>query len=276
MDLVNRPEFMEQAPASINAILQERMPYVCSTRTIYRLLAKHRQVRERRNQLRHPVYTRPELLATGPCQLWSWDITKLRGPIPWTYYYLYVVLDVFSRYVVGWLIADTETSALAQQVLGESYHKQNVTPGQLTVHADRGTSMRAKATVQFLADLGVTRSYSRPQVSNDNPFSEAQFKTLKYRPNFSNRFGSREDARSFCQAFFSWYNQYHRHSALAYCTPAMVHDGMAEQMLELRQRTLDAAFEANPHRFKYRRPLVPALPREVWINPPPSTQEGLH
>jgi putative transposase len=187
---------------------------------MYRILAEHEQVRERRNQLRHPTYSKPELLATGPNQLWSWDITKLKGPRKWTYYYLYVILDVFSRYVSGWLVAECESAVLAEQLIAETCAKQGIEPGQLTVHADRGSSMRSKTVALLLADLGVTKTHSRPYVSNDNPYSEAQFKTLKYRPGFPERFGSLLDARNWSRPFFRWYNHEHRHSSLGLMTPA--------------------------------------------------------
>ncbi|GBE47007.1 integrase core domain protein [bacterium BMS3Bbin12] len=242
--------------------------YLCSVRTMYRLLKEAGEARERRNQLRHPLYTKPELLATGPNQLWSWDITKLKGPAKWTYFYLYVLLDVFSRYVVGWMVATRESATLAEKLIRETCTKQGIARGQLTVHADRGSSMTSKAVALLLADLGVTKTHSRPHVSNDNPFSEAQFKTLKYRPGFPRCFGSLEDARTHCQAFFRWYNHEHRHSGIAYLAPKDVHYGRADEILEARARTLDAAYEANPARFKGKRPVPNRPPEAVWINPP--------
>ena len=212
--MLHEPRFADKAPAEVYATLLDEGRYLCSERTMYRVLAASQEVRERRDQLRHPHYKAPELLATAPNQLWSWDITKLLGPQKWTYFYLYVLLDVFSRYVVGWLLADRESATLADKLISESYERQGIVPGQLTVHADRGAAMISKTVAFLLADLGVTKSHSRPHVSNDNPFSEAQFKTLKYRPGFPERFGSREDARSHCQAFFPWYNDEHRHSGL--------------------------------------------------------------
>ena len=225
-------------------------------------------MRERRNMLRHPQYAKPELLATGPNQLWSWDITKLKGPVKWTYFYLYVILDVFSRYVVGWMVATRESATLAKKLISESCAKQGIERRQLILHADRGSSMKSKAVALLLADLGVTKTHSRPHVSNDNPFSEAQFKTLKYRPEFPQRFGSLEDSRAFCRPFFRWYNTEHRHSGIAFMTPADVHYERSPQILEARSATLNAAFEAHPERFKGRRPCPKSPPKAVWINPP--------
>jgi putative transposase len=208
--------------------------YLCSISTMYRILRDANAVRERRNQLRHPSYAKPELLATAPNQLWSWDITKLRGPEKWSYFYLYVIMDVFSRYVVGWMVARSECSSLAGRLIRESCEKQGIEEGQLTVHADRGASMKSKLVAQLLADLGVTKTHSRPRVSDDNPFSESQFKTMKYRPEFPDRFGSQEDALSFCRPFFHWYNHQHRHSGIGLMTPASVHYGEATKIIEAR------------------------------------------
>ena len=235
---------------------------------MYRILAANAEVRERRDQLRHPSYARPELLATGPRELFSWDITKLRGPAKWTHYHLYVILDVFSRYVPGWMVATHESAVLAQRLIAETVEKEGIGPGQLTIHADRGTSMRSKPVALLLADLGVEQSHSRPHVSNDNPFSEAAFKTLKYRPTFPNRFGSLEDARAFCATFFTWYNAQHRHSGIGLLTPADVHAGRAPEITAARAVTLDAAYAAHPERFVRRPPTPPAVPTAVWINPP--------
>jgi len=208
--------------------------------------------------------------------LWSWDITKLKGPAKWTYFYLYVILDVFSRYVVGWMVASRESAMLAKKLISESCAKQGIPLGQLTLHADRGSSMKSKAVALLLSDLGITKTHSRPHVSNDNPFSEAQFKTLKYRPEFPERFGSLEDSRAFCRPFFYWYNTEHRHSGIAFLTPQAVHYGRAPQILETRSATLDAAFEAHPERFKGRRPSPKSLPKAVWINPPADDAEEEH
>jgi putative transposase len=240
---------------------------------MYRILAEHDQVRERRNQLQHPTYSKPELLATGPNQLWSWDITKLKGPRKWTCYYLYVILDVFSRYVPGWLVAECESAMLAEQLIAETCAKQGIEPGQLTVHADRGSSMRSKTVALLLADLGVTKTHSRPYVSNDNPYSESQFKTLKYRPGFPERFGSLVDARNWTRPFFRWYNHEHRHSSLGLMTPATVHYGQAEAVRAQRQQVLLEAYAAHPERFVRGQPTPPPLPKEVWINKP-QTKDG--
>jgi len=241
---------------------------------MYRILAEYGEVRERRNQLRHPVYEKPELLATGPNQVWSWDITRLRGAVKWSYYSLYVVIDIFSRYIVGWLIAHQESETLARQLIGESCRKQQVERAQLTLHADRGSPMIAKSMAQLLDDLGVGKSHSRPHTSNDNPYSEAQFKTMKYRPDYPERFGSIEDARAWARLFFDWYNHEHRHTGLALMTPATVHHGLAEQVTERRQQVLEAAYTQHPERFVKGGPTAPQLPEAVWINPPLTTADG--
>jgi len=267
-ELLHAERFIDASPHTIYATLLDEGHYHCSVRTMYRILAQEGELKERRNVLRHPHYTKPELLATGPNQLWSWDITKLKGPVKWTYFYLYVILDVFSRYVVGWMVASRESATLAQKLITESCAKQGITPGQLTLHADRGSSMKSKSVALLLCDLGITKTHSRPQVSNDNPFSEAQFKTLKYRPQFPERFGSLEDSRAFCCPMFRWYNTEHRHSGIAFLTPQDVHYGRAPQILETRAAALNAAFEAHPERFKGKRPAPTPLPEAVWINPP--------
>ena len=266
--------FQDRSPAEVYATLLDEGVYCCSIRTLYRILDEEGETRERRDQLTHPLYQKHELLATGPNQLWSWDITKLLGPAKWTYFYLYVILDVFSRYVVGWMIADREGKELAKQLIAATCDKHEIAPGQLTLHADRGSSMTSKPVAFLLADLGVTKTHSRPHVSDDNPFSESQFKTLKYRPDFPDRFGSLQDARIFCQEFFPWYNTEHHHSGLGLLTPAVVHYQRAEEVLHLRQQTLDAAYAAHPERFVRKPPQPPTLPTEVWINPPPKPQPG--
>jgi putative transposase len=225
-------------------------------------------VRERRAQLRHPVYAAPELLARRPNELWSWDITKLLGPAKWTYFYLYVMLDVFSRYVVGWMVAYRESATLAEQFIRETCARQAIAREQLTVHADRGSAMTSKPVALLLADLGVTKTHSRPHVSNDNPFSEAQFKTLKYRAAFPGRFGSIQDARAHCHVFFPWYNTEHHHAGLGLLTPADVHHGLAEQRIAVRATVLATAYTAHPERFSAGLPVPAAMPTEVWINPP--------
>jgi putative transposase len=230
--------------------------------------------RERRDQLTHPAYQKPELLATAPNQLWSWDITKLRGPAKWTYYYLYVILDVFSRYVVGWMIAPREAAVLATKLIEETCDKHLILPDQLTIHADRGSSMRSKPLAFLLADLSITKTHSRPYTSNDNPYSESQFRTMKYRPEFPDRFGCLEDSHAFCRRFFLWYNDDHRHSGIGMLTPAMVHFGQAPAIWEKRQTVLDAAYLAHPDRFVRRPPIPLPLPKEVWINKPQSSDEN--
>ena len=266
--VLHEPRFADQAPAEVYATLLDEKRYLCSERTMYRLLAENSEVRERRNQLRHPSYAAPELLATGPNQLWSWDITKLHGPAKWTYFYLYVIIDVFSRFVVAWMVAHRETAALAQRLIEETCERQKITPGRLTIHADRGTSMTSKPVALLLSDLGVTKSHSRPHVSNDNPYSEAQFKTLKYRPDFPRSFGCLEDARAHGSDFFAWYNDEHHHSGLGLLTPHQVHHGLAEAQVADRAATLAAAFKATPERFPRGAPRPPPLPTEVWINKP--------
>lgn len=267
-ETLNSQRFQDLAPREVYATLLDENVYLCSWRTMYRILAAHEEVRERRNQLRHPAYSKPELLATGPNQLWSWDITKLKGPAKWTYYYLYTILDVFSRYVVGWLIAEGESAGLARELIQASCQKQGIQPGQLTLHADRGSSMNSKTMALLLADLGVTKSHSRPHVSNDNPFSEAQFKTLKYRPGFPERFGSPQDARRWARPFFRWYNHEHHHTAIGMMTPATVHYGRDAEVTEQRRQVLAAAYAAHPERFVRGAPQPPELPKEVWINKP--------
>jgi len=260
--------FVDASPAAVYATLLDEGRYLASERTMYRLLAAHAEVRERRDQLRHPAYARPELLATGPNQLWSWDISRLKGPAKWTWFYLYVLLDVFSRYVTGWLVATRESAALAERLIADSVAKQGVPAGQLTMHADRGSSMTSRPVALLLADLGIAKSHGRPHTSNDNPYSEAQFKTLKYHPRFPPRFGSLEDARAFCRAFFRWYNEEHRHAGIGLLSPAMVHFGRAPEVQAARAVTLARAFAAHPERFVRRPPRPPELPTAVWINPP--------
>ena len=264
--------FQDRSPAAVYATLLDEGEYLCSIRTMHRFLKQAGESRERRNQLTHPPYQKPELLATAPNQLWSWDITKLLGPVKWTYFYLYVILDVFSRYVTGWMVAMRESAELAKRLIEESCQKQRIQPGQLTLHADRGTSMSSKPVAFLLADLGVTKTHSRPHVSDDNPYSESQFRTLKYRPEFPDRFGCIQDSRAFSQGFFRWYNEEHRHSGLALLTPAMVHYGQSALIIEQRQTVLNAAYRAHPERFVRQAPKPAEVPTEVWINKPPNLE----
>ena len=266
--LLHEPRFVDLAPAEVYATLLDEGVYHCSIRTMYRLLAEHDEVRDGRDQLRHPVYRKPELLAKAPNEVWSWDITKLMGPMKWSYYYLYVILDIFSRRVVGWCVADAESATLFKALFEETLAKNAVPPGRLTLHADRGGPMKAKATALLLADLGVTKSHSRPHTSNDTPFSEAHFKTLKYQPQFPRRFGSIEDARTFCRDFFTWYNRDHHHAGIGLMTPDQVHYGQTDAVHAARQEILDRAFRLNPQRFVRKAPEPPAKPIEVCINPP--------
>ena len=307
LDVLAGPRFVDRAPAEVVATLLDEGHYLCSERTMYRILAADQPVRERRNQREHPQYIKPELVATAPnqtwswditklCsagnqrehpqyikpelvatapnQTWSWDITKLLGPTKWTYFYLYVVLDIFSRYAVGWMVADRENSALAGRLIEETCHKQGVQPQVLTLHSDRGAPMTSKCTAQLLADLGVTRSLSRPQVSDDNPFSEAQFKTLKYHPGFPGRFHDITAAIAFCRTFFPWYNTEHRHGGIAMLTPDDVHHNRTQSVLEQRGRTLQAAWTRHPERFVRGIPQPDPLPQAVWINPPVTPTTG--
>jgi putative transposase len=267
--LLHEDRFVDLPPAQVWARLLDagHVP-PCSIRTMYRVLAANAEVRERRHQLRHPAYHKPELLATRPNQVWSWDITKLLGPAKWTYYYLYVLLDIFSRYVVGWLLARQESGALAKALIAESCERQHIAPDQLIIHADRGPAMTSQPVALLLATLGVVPSHSRPHVSDDNPFSEAQFKTLKYRPDFPARFGAYEDAETFCRRFFAWYNLEHRHSALGLMTPHDIHYGLADGKWRQRAAVLRAAYAAHPERFPRGVPSPPPLPTAAWINKP--------
>jgi putative transposase len=270
-----KSDFRTALPAAVQATLLDEGQYLCSIRTMYRILEQEGESGERRDQLVHPAYQKPELLATAPNQLWSWDITKLRGPVKWTYFYLYVILDVFSRYVTGWMIAYREGAELAKQFIEEAIGKHQVPAGQLTIHADRGRVMRSKPVAFLMADLGVTKSHSRPYVSDDNPYSESQFRTMKYRPEFPDRFGCIQDSRAFCQQFFQWYNEEHRHSGIALLTPAVVHFGETQTVLAHRQVVLDTAYQAHPDRFVRRPPKPMPLPSEVWINKPVPSGEKM-
>jgi putative transposase len=268
VDVLHSEPFADKAPAEVYAALLDRGQYLCSIRTMYRVLDARREVRERRDQLRHPTYHKPQLLATAPNQVWSWDITKLLGPAKWTYFHLYVILDIFSRYVVGWMLAHRESEDLAERLIRETVVKEGVARDQLTIHSDRGPSMRSQTVAQLLATLGITKSHSRPHVSDDNPFSESQFKTLKYRPEFPDRFASMEHGLDFCDKFFHWQNHEHHHWGLGLLTPATVHHGQADAVLARRQAVLTAAQVAHPERFVRHPPRPLPLPREVWINPP--------
>ncbi len=269
IEILHSERFQDKAPRQVFASLLDEGQYHCSVRTMYRILTdEHGDVKERRKQVQRPNYTKPELLATAPNQVWSWDITKLKGPVKWTYFYLYVILDIFSRYVVGWMVAHREQDSLAKRLIEETCQKQGIRPGQLTVHADRGPSMTSKTVAHLLSDMGITKTHSRPHVSNDNPYSEAQFKTLKYCPQFPDRFGSIHDARSFCQDFFAWYNKEHYHSGIGLMTPESVHYRIAENVFERRSIVLAEAYAKHPKRFKGRMPKPPALPEAAWINKP--------
>jgi putative transposase len=266
--VLNSPEHVDEAPATVYAKLLDAGVYLASVPTMYRVLRDHDEVHERRRQATHPAAKKPELLATRPNEVYSWDITKLLGPVKWTWFYLYVILDIYSRYVPGWMLAHAENARLAEVLLADTAAKQGIIPGQLTIHADRGSPMTAKPLAFLLAELGVTRSHSRPHVSNDNPYSESQFRTLKYRPTFPERFGSFQDAHAFCGRFFRWYNDEHRHSGIGLHTPADVHYGRAELVRARRGEVLTAAYTQHPERFVRKPPEPPALPTAVWINQP--------
>jgi putative transposase len=268
LDVLHAERFWDAAPATVYATLLDEGSYLCSPSTMYRLLRQAGETGDRRRHATHPPRVKPELLASGPNQCWSWDITKLAGPAKWTWFYLYVILDIYSRYVVGWMVATREAALLAERLLADTITAQQVKAGTLTVHADRGSSMTSKPVAMLLADLGITRSHSRPHVSNDNPYSESQFKTLKHHPTLPERFGSLQEARAFCQRFFGWYNVEHRHSGIALLTPADVHLGRAEQITLARGAVLEAAYAAHPERFVRKPPVPPALPDMVWINKP--------
>ncbi len=267
--LLNSPDFVDKAPATVYHELLDEGVYLASVATMYRILRAHGEVKERRRQATHPARVKPELVATAPNQCWSWDITKLHGPAKWTYFYLYVIIDIYSRYVVGWLIAERESALLAEKLLADTIVKQGIDRDTLTIHADNGSSMASKPVAFLLADLGVTKSHSRPHTSNDNPYSEAQFRTLKYRPDFPDRFGCLEDARAFCQGFFRWYNTEHRHSGVAWHTPQSVHYGQSEAIRAARAGVLAAAYTRNPERFVRKHPEPATLRPAVWINKPP-------
>ena len=268
LDTLHSPRFVDVAPASTYATLLDEGTYLCSVPTMYRLLRACGESRERRAQAVHPALVKPELIATAPNDVWSWDITKLHGPVKWTYYYLYVILDNYSRYVVGWMLAPHERATLAKLLIDDTVGKQNIDRDQLTLHADLGSSMASKPVAFLLADLGVTKSHSRPHVPNDNPFSESQFKTMKYRPDFPKTFTCIEEARKFCQRFFTWYNADHRHSGIGWHTPASVHYGTAEQIRVQRANTLNAAYQRHPERFVTKPPTPPQISPTIWINKP--------
>ena len=268
LDLLNSDRFVDLSPPQVYTALLDEGSYIASVSTMYRILREHGEIRERRDQLTHGTYARPELMATSPNELWSWDITKLRGPVKCIYYYLYVILDVFSRYSVGWTIQQCESQEIAEELIGQTCQKQNIAPGQLTIHADRGSAMTSKTVATLMADLGVIKSHSRPHVSNDNPFSEAQFKTLKYRPQYPSRFGSIDEARVFGEMFFAWYNSEHYHSGIAMVTPQAMHYGHADRIIAARAQVLTTAHAAHPERFVRKQPVPQPLPTEVWINPP--------
>jgi putative transposase len=274
LNLLNSTEFVDRAPAQVHAALLDQGIYHCSTRTMYRILHDNMEVRERRDQLQHPQYHKPELIASGPCQVWSWDITLLPGPGKGSRYHLYVILDIFSRYAVGWLLAHRECSELATRLIRETCEKQDVNADKLTIHSDRGPAMKSNTVAQLLAALGVVKSHSRPHISNDNPFSESQFKTFKYQPDFPDRFASFDEALAYCTQFFNWYNNHHYHSGLNMLTPASVHYGTDAEIVDKRRRILEAAYAAHPERFVNGLPTQKITPQTVWINPPETSPKS--
>ena len=269
LDVLHSPEHVDEAPATVYAKLLDEGRYLASVPTMYRILRADGEVRERRRQGTHPPAKKPELLADRPNQVWSWDITKLAGPAKWSYFYLFVIVDIYSRYVPAWMLARAENAGLAKTLVSEAISRQGISADQLTLHSDRGSPMTAKPFVFLLADLGVTKSYSRPHTSNDNPYSEAAFRTFKYRPGFPERFGCYEDAHAWCSRFFGWYNDEHRHSGIGFHTPADVHYGRAETVREKRGIVLSAAYDLHPERFVRKPPEPPRLPAVAWINQPP-------
>lgn len=267
-DVLNSERFVDLAPRQVYARLLDEGQYLCHWSTMYRILRDHDEVRERRNQRQHPVYKKPELLAEAPNQVWTWDITKLRGPYKGSHFALYVVLDMFSRYVVGWMIAEQELASLAKTLIEASCQKEGIEKAQLTIHCDNGKPMRSKSLALLYADLGINASFTRPYTSDDNPFSESQFKTLKYRPTYPDCFGSTQEARVWARRFFLWYNHDHYHTGLNLLTPASVHHGQASGIQQQRQQVLTTAFDAHPERFVKGSPIVAGPPQAVWINPP--------
>jgi putative transposase len=274
LDVLHSERFVDAAPETVYATLLDEGVYLCSVPTMYRLLRAAGETGDRRRHATHPATVKPELVAVQPNSVWSWDITKLRGPVKWTWYHLYVILDIYSRYAVGWMVASRESKTLAERLIADTLAKQDIRPGQLTIHADRGTSMTSKPVALLLADLGVTKSHSRPHVSNDNPYSESQFRTLKYRPDFPERFTSIEEARVFCTRFFTWYNHDHRHSGIGLHTPADVHHGRADAARAARGQVLNLAYAAHPERFVSKPPEPPRLPDIAWINKPPQPDDN--
>ncbi|MCP4702341.1 MAG: transposase family protein [Gammaproteobacteria bacterium] len=267
-EVLHSERFMDRSPCEVYAALPDEGRCLCSIPTMYRILKRNQEVRERRSQLSRPRYARPELPALRPCEVRSWDITKLKGPARWTYFHLCVIIDIYSRYAVGWMAAPGESAALAGRLISETCQRQNIKRGQLTVHADRGGSIKSKCVGHLPADPGVTKTHSRPHVSNDNSYSEAWFKTLKYRPGFPAEFGSVEDARAFCRVFFEWCNYEHYHSGITLMTPYAVHSGQSDRILAKRNKVLPAAFEKKSNRFKGKLPQAQAVPGAAWINPP--------
>ena len=271
LNTLNTERYMDESVPEVYADLLDQGTYLCSQRTMYRVLEANQAVRERRDQRRHPKYTKPELLATGPNQVWSWDITKLKGPRKWSYFYLYVIMDIYSRCVVGWMVAGRESASLAERLIMETCEKQRIAKDQLTIHADRGTSMKSKLVAQLMADLGITKTHSRPYTSTDNPYSEAQFKTLKYHHTFPKSFGCIEDAQAYLRGFFHWYNHSHKHSGIGYVTAQSLHSGQAHAIREERRHVLAQAYEKHPERFVRGLPQPPKIPTAAWINKPQET-----
>jgi len=273
LSIMHSEEYIDKSPRQIYAHLLDKGIYMCSVRTMYRILEAEGEVVERRKQKQRSSYKKPELLATQPNQLWCWDTTKLKSPKKWKYFYLYAIMDVFSRYIVGWMVAEKETAELARQLIGETCEKQDIKENELTIHSDRGSAMKSKTVAQLYVDLGISKSLSRPSVSNDNPYIESGFKTLKYCPSFPETFGCVLNARDFCREFFNFYNNQHYHSGIGLLTPASVHYGNANVVREKREQVLLEAYTSHPERFVKKVPVPPELPNAVWINAPKNDAE---
>lgn len=273
--MLHEDRFVDKAPRQVFAALLDEGTYLCSVSTMYRILHENGEVRERRNQLRHRKHTKPELLATAPKEVWSYDITKLRGPTPGSFFYLYVIIDIYSRYVVGWRIADTESAQIVEELIATTCRREKA-GRKLFIHSDRGAPMTSNCVADLLSNLGVLKSFSRPRVSNDNAYIESHFKTLKNVPSFPERFGSIQDARAFCRVFFNYYNHEHYHTGIALMTPAVVHAGLADKCNDARQVVIDRAFAANPDRFVHGRPRLPQVPQTAWINDPAKSSPACH
>lgn len=274
IEVMHSERFRDEPVPQVYATLLDEGVYLCSMASMYRILRERGETSERRALKEHTPAKRPELLASAPNEVWSWDITKLKGPGRWNYFCLYVILDVFSRYAVGWTVEERESADLATDFIQEIAFRQGIAKGQLTIHADRGAAMTSRSVSQLMVELGIERSHSRPHVSNDNPFSESHFKTMKYRPEVPDRFASAEHAREVFSKLFDWYNECHRHSGIGFMTPSAVHFGRTAEITERRQHALRVAYNLHPERFVGGEPRAPVVPTEVWINKPLPSEEG--